>query len=534
MPRAVWPIALILLLAAVLLLTHLDRPRLWQDEAETALLGRNALRFGLPRVWDGVNLVSQGYALDFDRRLLFAKPWLPLYAVAASFAAFGQGTAQARLPFALCGLWSVYLTWRVGTRLAGDGRVGLLAALLLTLSLPFILYARQCRWYALSMALTLLLVQGEDRLDEPRGWLRLGLPGALLFHVNYLTLAVTLAGLLAGRAWTRGRGAMLSRNLLLAMAVVACAAVPWLLAFPPFGFAAFGAEAGRGGWLYRVAWVLSDFNRYLLPLPGLALLLAAFARDLVRRGFYRRLAAIVAVAIPLSVVPLWTGLITVIGFRYVVNLLPLAAVLLAATLVEATRARPWLLLPAVGTHLTTMALAFPLSLWPFPAGLLRPDLAQAARAVFAPPRGPIDGAMEFLAANAREGDAVFTPYEHLPYQFYTGLRTVGVQNTGSRLERLGLRLPEYVSTFLIGRVDWMVPRAAWDGFGGAPPMTTLTRVLGEEGFLVEETVLDVPDLRWQWREYPPVAVFADDPGLPRLRVLRVRGDPRRVPRPPRP
>jgi len=131
-----WWMAGVLLLAAVLLFANLGRPRMWQDEAETALLGRNTLRFGVPKVWDGLNLVTQSYAFDFDRHLLFQKPWLPIYAVAASFAVLGEGTARARLPFAVCGLLTVYLTWRVGSRLSGDRAVGALGALLLTVSLP--------------------------------------------------------------------------------------------------------------------------------------------------------------------------------------------------------------------------------------------------------------------------------------------------------------------------------------------------------------------------------------------------------------
>jgi 4-amino-4-deoxy-L-arabinose transferase-like glycosyltransferase len=527
-----WSAAGILLLAAVLLFTNLGRPRMWQDEAETALLGRNTLRFGVPKVWDGVNLVSQSYAFDFDRHLLFQKPWLPIYAVAASFAVLGEGTARARLPFALCGLLAVYLTFRVGTRLSGDRVVGLLGALLLTLSLPFVLYARQCRWYAMAMALTLLLIEGEDRVDEPRGWLRFGLPAALLFHVNYLTLAATLAGLLAGRLWTRGRSGAVSRNRVKGLVVLGAAALPWWIAFPPFAFAAESAGGAMADLPRRVAWLFSDFNRYLLPLPGLLVLSAAFGRELWRRAWFRRMALTLLLAVPLSALPLWTGLVTVIGFRYVVNLLPVAALFFAAVLREVTRARPWLLAPLLAVHLGTHALGFPLSLWPpFTSGMTRSDLLQLSRAVFAPPRGPIDGAVEFLQVHARPGQALFTPYEHLPYQFYTGLRTAGVQRVGTILKGVDVQLPEYVSTFILGDVDWIVPRAKWEGFLGAPPTDRLVQILREQGLEVEEHVLDAPDFEWQWREYPPLNTFADDPRVPRLRVLRVVGGPRPAPRP---
>ena len=276
-----------------------------------------------------------------------------------------------------------------------------------------------------------------------------------------------------------------------------------------------------------MAWLFSDFNRYLLPLPAVVILLAVLGRDLLRQAWFRRMGVTFLLAVPLSAVPLWTGLITVIGFRYVVNLLPVAALLFAAVLRGATRRRPWLLALLLAVHLATHALGFPLSLWPpFTTGILRTDLLELRRAVFAPPRGPIDGAVEFLQAQARPGQALFTPYEHLPFQFYTGLRTAGVPRVGTLLRGLDLELPEYVSTFILGDVDWIVPRAKWEGFLGAPPTGRLVQILRDQGLDVEEHVLDAPDFEWQCREYPPLNPFTDDPGVPRLRVLRVVGGPR--------
>src|SRR5437879_13444610 len=52
-------VAGLLLLAALLIFPNLDDRRLWDDEAETALLAQNTLRFSVPIAWDGVSLVSQ-------------------------------------------------------------------------------------------------------------------------------------------------------------------------------------------------------------------------------------------------------------------------------------------------------------------------------------------------------------------------------------------------------------------------------------------------------------------------------------------
>ena len=236
-PTLVERIALcvILGLAALLLLYGLGAPRLWQDEAETALLGRNTLRFGLPRVWDGNNLVAQFYAIDFDSHLLFGKSWLPSYLVAGFFALFGQGTFTARLPFALCGLVTVWLTWRLGRKLTGDGLIALLAALLLALSLPFLLYSRQCRWYAPAMAVTLLLVEAEERLAERWGWLRFGAAIGLLFHLNYLVCGATAPALVAARLWTRGWRSI-DRRLVAGLSAAALLTLPFFAFFLAIAF----------------------------------------------------------------------------------------------------------------------------------------------------------------------------------------------------------------------------------------------------------------------------------------------------------
>ncbi len=49
----------LLIAAALLLLPNLQSSGLlWQDEAETAILGRNILTFGYPKVFDGINRIN--------------------------------------------------------------------------------------------------------------------------------------------------------------------------------------------------------------------------------------------------------------------------------------------------------------------------------------------------------------------------------------------------------------------------------------------------------------------------------------------
>jgi hypothetical protein len=523
----------ILAVAAWACLWNLGAPRLWQDEAETALLGRNILKFGVPRVWDGQNLVAQFYALDFDRHLLFQKSWLPPYLVAGSFAVFGESTVTARLPFALASILTVWLTWRVARRFSGSPLTALSAAGLLSVSLPFVLYARQCRWYGVAMALSLLLVETEDNLEQPSArvpWLSFGVTLAALYHTNFLVCAATAAGIILARATTRGWHSLVARRFVLGLVVASVLVLPHAIAFPAFGEAVNGG--GPSSYFATVGWVVGDLNRYLLPVPGLAILLVIGARQVLRRGWFQRLAIVLGVAVLTGSLTMWSGLVTIIGFRYVVNLLPLAAILTASVFTEALGSKPAFLAGLLALNAATHVVGFPLSMWP-PAGrpgLARTDLLDGWRAVVHPVRGPIDAAVEFLESNAKAGEYLHTPYEALPIQFYTKLRTSGLQTVAPRLAELGVTLPAYVSEVEPERLDWLLPRRPWEKFQnapGTPELLEAERILGRPG---RGSTLDAPDLPWQNREYPPMRIFVDDPAIPRTIIVRFPPKPPGSPR----
>jgi hypothetical protein len=61
----------LLLLAALLIFANLNDRRLWDDEAETALLAKSILRFGVPVAWDSVTLISQECSTDYDSNYLW-------------------------------------------------------------------------------------------------------------------------------------------------------------------------------------------------------------------------------------------------------------------------------------------------------------------------------------------------------------------------------------------------------------------------------------------------------------------------------
>src|SRR5438034_576178 len=142
----------VVLVAACLIFFRLDQRLLWVDEAETALLARSVLIYGVPRAYDGRNLVSQEVGREYRADYVWRwTPWLEKYLTAGSFAVLGESTFTARLPFALVGLLSVVSMYTLAVTLFRDRWVGVLTMAFLALSVPFLLHVRQCRYYSLAI-----------------------------------------------------------------------------------------------------------------------------------------------------------------------------------------------------------------------------------------------------------------------------------------------------------------------------------------------------------------------------------------------
>src|ERR1039457_5849060 len=158
-------VAAIVLVASLLLLWNLGDQRLWQDEANTALVSRTILTHGVPLGHDGVNSFSQELGAKFGPDHVYNwHPWLPL-----------------------------------------------------------LLLAKQCLYYSLAMFLSLLGLYGYA--SGRFRWV-LAPASVLLFYtqnIYFLTLWATV--LLHGLLFKRERG----KELLLLFALATAACVPWVI-----------------------------------------------------------------------------------------------------------------------------------------------------------------------------------------------------------------------------------------------------------------------------------------------------------------
>ncbi len=445
----------ILLLAAFLIFFRLDQRLLWVDEAETALLGRNILVFGVPKADDGRSVVSQEAGKDYDHETYVWRwtPWLEKYVVAASFAVLGQSTFTARLPFALVGLLSVASMVPLGLALFRDRGTGVLAMAALALSVPFLLHARQCRYYSLAMLGSIWAVYFLVGLLRGSRGAVAGLVAAMtvLFHSNFLTFFCLAVGVLpCALLLDRERGAL--RRGAVAGLLVLLLNGPWVLYFNVFG----RGEQRLG----TVASHLRDYfeltNRYSFPLASLVLFLALawFLRGRVLfldRESWRPFAglllgAVVYVAL-LSAAP-WSF------YRYTISLLPLYAVLAAFM---CRRVLAWNRVAGVALSATLLltGLLHTASAWPFEsatAGRQREGHSFPVCDTFFPLGnylyeltheyvGPMEALLAYLRENAHPGERVFTTYGDLVLKFYTDLEVRGGQ-TGEPLK--GWPFPEWI------------------------------------------------------------------------------------------
>jgi 4-amino-4-deoxy-L-arabinose transferase-like glycosyltransferase len=473
----------VLALASVLLLANLGDQRLWQDEAQTALIAGTILTHGVPLGRDGGNSFSQETGKELGPRDLYVwHPWLVFYVLAGFFAVLGKGTLAARLPFALFGIATVVLTYHLGTSLWRSRRAGLLAAGALLLNVPFLVLARQCRYYAPGMFFALLALCGYWGMLGRRRYagVTFAVAAIALFHTHYMQYAALLAA--------AGVHALLFRRdrigaLLLAAGVTAAVNAPWMIWFATLG-RTLGTFAGaRGQALELLGPYLAKIGQYAFP--PLLLLLVPLA---VWKGARAPREDRDAGGAP------WTGAVLLLlfaaatlaatcltspfpFFRYVAPVLPAAAL-----------ATGWLLDAVVRVQRTVGAAVALSILVALGYAWSVPDYLYELTHHYV---GPIDGIVTYLTQHARRGDVVAMTYGDLPVKFYTGLRVVGGL-TGEDLE------PAKTA-------EWVVVRK----------YVVSDKDLDVRNYLLSEVPLreytpvriDAPDIPFQNREEPGAHLF---------------------------
>ncbi|MFC1631553.1 glycosyltransferase family 39 protein [Candidatus Omnitrophota bacterium] len=466
---------LLLIFAAVILVTNLGNIYLWQDEAYTAVIARNTLTFGIPQCYDGKNL-----AVNVLRDRCMFKPtkyssWLQYYLTALSFRLFGATTFAARLPFVLFGIGSAGLCYSLAQRAFANRFVSRIACALMVFSAPFFLYSRQCRWYALSMFFTLaVLLSYIGTLEKrKRSGLAFIASSVLLFNSIYgIFFPVMIA--LAAHCLVFNRSQL--RRYIKYFITIGLLILPVLIYYASTELAGTLSLARTKGHLEFYFRVL---NKYIFPCGLFFISMTVF-------GIFRK-KAYPLLGRPLNKSYLWlfvymyifTILFLLLAderqLRYLVHLLPLSAILMAVLitgLLKVNKPLSLLLFIVVCfTNILHMGAPFRKKLW-IPQVSIFDQLTHDYD-------GPVEGIVRYLQENAKSTDTVKINYGDCAVMFYTDLK---VDNAPFGLNSF----PEWIVT----RVDW------------APWLSLDSQYRQQIEARYERIVLNYPDIQWENRPDP--------------------------------
>ncbi len=246
----------------ILILGAARMHELWGDEAETALFGRNIVKYAVPRGWDGTNIMGINNAVVLDKNLInHTSPWLQYYLVALSFKLFGESSFTARLPFIILAILTQPLLYFVAKKITGDKLAAILASIISAFSVQGILFAYQARYYQATNFLGLLFLWSAWNISfasPPRRWgwgfwsLIFVISAGGFFYANYVSFAAffaaTIISVLIYTSVNKQKdiSKYIFRIGLLTLPVVAVT-LPWYLIVKPFvsrGAISVGSLAG--------------------------------------------------------------------------------------------------------------------------------------------------------------------------------------------------------------------------------------------------------------------------------------------------
>ncbi len=502
----------LLILLALFLFANLDDYLLWQDEANAALLGRNILTYGVPRVFDGKNLLVFIHS-DVDESLLWRLwGWLPLYLNALTHQVFGVSTWGARFPYALMGLG--FLAWSFfRVRRERPFWVAALFLLLCTFSVPLLLHFRQCQYYAPSIVFTgLLFFVGQRDLAGLGARAAFILTSFLLFHTHVLIWMASMAGSGACHLVSALKGRCRMRDLVPTYLLALLFALPGAFIYRPWEFTRdhqthLGFDA-----LSYVKKGIFDFANLVDPVYGFhAFAIMAIPIFLAFLAFRKSFS--VRTGLPFLFCLVYFLFITLFSrnayFRYFTPLIPIffyGLALLAEILVSRKRILGVLFL---ATLLVTNVLQIRFTRTGQVYSVFRQYLYELTHRN----SDVNEEIVGHLREHSRPTDVVFTNYGAFPIIYYTQLR-VGGGPTGYLLPSVPQRVP--VET--VRKPDWIAVRRSF----AAHKDVLIELAKGND---YERVPLAGVDTIWGNRPSPYFHHFATPAEGPAIELYRRREEP---------
>lgn len=194
----------IIIIMIFLSMSNLANRTMFVDESIEAMLGKNILEYGIPKAWDGKNLVlAEVNGNEFNDRLVYIrKNWLSNY-----IAALGQwiteyfdlsvytSVAIMRSLFVLIGICGAIAYYFLCKELTSNDIIPLLALCLFAFSVPLLLYIRSIYYLAptlTSMIITILCYIKYLKEYKSKYLRQFTIFSILLFHSFYPYFVITM------------------------------------------------------------------------------------------------------------------------------------------------------------------------------------------------------------------------------------------------------------------------------------------------------------------------------------------------------
>jgi hypothetical protein len=526
------------ILGLALVLSNLGKDYLWADEGDTAVLAANIFKEGVPKAWDGVTFVDSDKGARLNHELIMVtSPWLQYYVTASSFLIFGKHTFSARLPFAIAGWLTILLAYRIVLQSTASRWAGFCTASILVSCVQFLVYCRQCRYYALSMLLALSLLWIFLQMKSARHSLLFAVVAILLFHTHPIGFVPVIA---LGALTVVYQPFSLQRRWFwtAAPAIVALTA-PWVVL-------GGGGYAESMGSVQSIQQFMGRIVQYIIecasvtPLLGVTIMLLLYrlqkrhgdkdetsqesstseipkndqAYSIIIVTFVTLLFYALIIAATQPADSLWR-----IGIRYTAAVLPLMAMVAGILIAKITNDRTVLSLSLLSVVIfTKFAQLTPWILWGknvasfdgkevieahLPSNVVERFLNTRQQLLFISDlfrsnTGTIAKVSIFLGEHAQPGERLITNYEWEPLYFHTGLPQALKILPDYPIYRTAKSkgLPAYV--FDVDQVRWVIWRPIWEGYQGYSGAEVEQQIIDRGGRI--ERVAEVPETLWENRE----------------------------------
>jgi len=469
-------IVFILIVFAFIVVFRLGENYFWAGEAETAGLARNILKYKLPKVYDGTNLIELVDKKTSNEDLVWIyRGWLPYYTAAASFYLLEESTFAGRLPFAIIGILAVLLLYRLVRLRTGDRTLAVISALILAVSAQYILYLRQCYGYALIAFATILTIHFYLNLKGFFSLCGLIIAGTLLFHSNYYA-PLPLIGAAFVHSIIFERKLKKVALLLVACVFIAGLALAWMYYFKAYGIFTKPAAVTLSGYLANLQAQGFRISRRITPI---LFMLIGFIFFFPRKTHHKK-----------ELGYLWLAIIACAGlaalmpeadrFECLAVLLPIGAFFVALIYRNLSRISETLAASApflfvVFTIFTDADVAGATAIRYFRGEkdaysknealqghlwncFFRKEYFDLVRDYASPFEGPNRGIATFLKEGAKEGDAVAVSFSHLSTMFYTNTKVLPRIHTKKELRDKQAKIPGLVVDPFTLEYFWFIPQ----------------------------------------------------------------------------